>query len=86
MKALFYYLFGIITMLMVSLMLFNKYHVEYLDDYYINLLHTQYFDIYKIINKVLAVITIIYISAFAFRLGKGIEEKTKEPLLFNKDE
>ena len=51
MKSLFYFTFGVMVMLFTFVALFNAYAVEYLDDYYVDLLYSNYFDYWKIINK-----------------------------------
>ena len=84
MKSLFYFTFGIMVMLFTFVALFNTYAVEYLDSYYVDLLYSTYFNDWKIINKIIAIILILYISTFAFMLGKGV--KDKEPLFIDKNE
>ena len=84
MKSLFYFTFGVIAMLFTIIALFNTYAVEYLDDYYVDLLYSTYFNDWKMINKIIAIILILYISTFAFMLGKGINDK--EQLFIDKNE
>lgn len=84
MKSLFYFTFGIMVMLFTFIALFNTYAVEYLDDYYVDLLYSTYLDDWKIINKIISIILILYASTFAFMLGKGV--KDKESLFIDKNE
>lgn len=84
MKSLFYFTFGIMVMLFTFVALFNTYAVEYLDDYYVDLLYSTYFNDWKMINRIIAIILILYISTFAFMLGKGINDK--EQLFIDKNE
>lgn len=84
MKSLFYFTFGIMVMLFIFVALFNTYAVEYLDGYYVDLLYSTYFNDWKMINKIIAIILILYISTFAFMLGKGINDK--EQLFIDKNE
>lgn len=84
MKSLFYFTFGIMVMLFTFVALFNTYAVEYLDSYYVDLLYSTYFNDWKMINKIIAIILILYISTFAFMLGKGINDK--EQLFIDKNE
>lgn len=84
MKSLFYFTFGIMVMLFTFIALFNTYAVEYLDDYYVDLLYSTYFDDWKMINRIIAIILILYASTFAFMLGKGT--KDKESLFIDKNE
>lgn len=84
MKSLFYFTFGVMVMLFTFVALFNTYAVEYLDDYYVDLLYSTYFNDWKMINRIIAIILILYISTFAFMLGKGINDK--EQLFIDKNE
>lgn len=84
MKSLFYFTFGVMVMLFTFIALFNTYAIEYLDDYYVDLLYSTYFNDWKMINKIIAIILILYISTFAFMLGKGINDK--EQLFIDKNE
>lgn len=61
---LFYFIFGIITTILIAMILFAwKFHV-YLDDYYIELLFTKYHDIWK--YTYLSVALLFYISCNIF--------------------
>lgn len=84
MRSLFYFTFGIIIMLFVFTALFNTYAVEYLDDYYVDLLYSTYLNDWKMINTIVAAIFILYVLTFAFMLGKGV--KNNEPLFIDKNE
>lgn len=84
MRSLFYFTFGIIIMLFVFAALFNTYAVEYLDDYYVDLLYSTYLNDWKMINTIVAAILILYVLTFAFILGKGV--KDNEPLFIDKNE
>lgn len=84
MKSLFYFTFGIVVMLFTFIALFNTYAVEYLDDYYVDLLYSTYLDDWKIVNKIISIILILYVSTFTFMLGKGV--KDKESLFIDKNE
>ena len=84
MKSLFYFTLGIVVTLFTFVALFNTYAVEYLDDYYVDLLYSTYFNDWKIINKIISIILILYSSTFAFMLGK--EVKDKESLFIDKNE
>lgn len=82
MKTL-YFSFGAITMLFAIVILFNVYHAEFLDDYWINLLHNEYYEQWKRITYTIATLSIFSFIIWIYNLGKGTDKK--EPLLINKE-
>ena len=83
MKSLFYYLFGITTMLYAFVVLFDLLAPIYLDDYYLDVLATTYSKEWYYSNITVAAIMFIFITIWAFILGKGTSHEKKEKLLIN---
>lgn len=83
MKSLFYYLFGIATMLYAFVVLFDLWAPIYLDDYYLDVLATTYSKEWYYSNLTVAAIMFIFIIIWVFILGKGTSHEKKEKLLIN---
>ena len=86
MKSLFYYLFGIITVFYALIILFDLWAPIYLDDYYLDLLVTNYSKEWYYTNLAIASIMFIFIIIWVYNMGKGTNHEKKEPLLINKEE
>lgn len=86
MKATFYYLFGIVTMLYAFAILFDLYAPTYLDDYYVDLLVQNYSREWYSINIGIAVTTILFALIWVYNLGKGNNKSNNEPLLKPKED
>lgn len=86
MKALFYYLFGILSVLLCEIHIFNSYADIYLDDYYIELLYNVYPTQLIYINTIVSVLWSIFAIIFVFMLGRGTNHEKREPLLIKKEE
>ena len=80
MKALGYYLFGVISTLTVLVMFFNHYVDEFLDEYWLCLLYKEYTQEWFWSNIVITSICTMAILIWVFNLGKGIKDDEKEPL------
>ena len=82
-----YFLFGVLTTLFVFTSLFDAYHTEFLDDYWINLLHNEYYVIYQRTTFTIALLALSSSIIWIYNLGKGTRElEEKEPLLIKKEE
>ena len=86
MKSLFYYLFGIFTVLYALVILFDLWAPIYLDDYYLDLLTVNYSKEWYYTNVGVASIMFIFIMIWVFTLGKGTSHEKKEKLLINNKE
>lgn len=86
MRALFYYLFGIITALFGFVITFKLCYKEVVDDYYIQLLHQQYMDEYLAISAGITSIFLVCTWVFIYNLGKGTNNDKREPLFKKEDE
>ena len=85
MKSLFYFTFGIIIALYAFMVCFNLYAPVYLDDYYLDVLHTNYAKEWYYTNVGISSIAILWTAIWIFNLGKGTNHEKKEPLLTNKE-
>lgn len=81
MKALFYYLFGIVTALYVAVFCFDAYAPVFLDDYYLEKLTREYAREWYNVNMAIAIIGAVFALVWAWNLGKGTNHEKKEPLL-----
>ena len=86
MKSLFYYVFGIVTALLASLITFKLCYREFLDDYYIEMLHQHYWDVYLAIASGISILFLVLTWSWMYNLGKGTNHEKREPLLINKSE
>lgn len=80
MKALGYYLFGVISTLTALVMFFNHYVDEFLDEYWLCLLYKEYTQEWFWSNIVITSICTMTILIWVFNLGKGVKDDKKEPL------
>lgn len=86
MKSLFYYLFGIMTVLYAFVILFDLYAPVYLDDYYIDTLVQNYAQEWYYTNLTVAAVTILFVIVWIYNLGRGANHEKKEPLLTKEKE
>ena len=86
MKPLFYYLFGIITVLYAFVILFDLCAPVYLDDYYMDMLMQNYAQEWYYTNISVSAITIFFVLVWVYNMGRGTSHEKKEPLLINKEE
>ena len=86
MKALFYYLFGILSALLCGIHVFNSYADIYLDDYYVELLYNVYPTQLIYINTIVSVLWSIFAIIFVFMLGRSTNHEKREPLLIKEEE
>ena len=86
MKSLFYYLFGIMTVLYAFIVLFDLYAPVFLDDYYIDTLVQNYAQEWYYTNLTVSAVTIFFVIVWIYNLGRGTNHEKKEPLLINKEE
>ena len=84
MKNVFYYFFGIITALYAFMVLFNLYAPEFIDDYWLNVLYTEYAQEWYYISMTIGVLTTLCAAIWIYNLGRN--SNSKEPLLINKKE
>ena len=86
MKPLFYYLFGIMTVLYAFVILFNLYAPVYLDDYYMDMLMQNYAQEWYYTNISVSAIAIFFVLIWVYNMGRGTNHEKKEQLLINKEE
>lgn len=83
MKSLFYYLFGIITMLYLITVSFDYFAPIYLDDYYLDLLVIKYSKEWYYGNLIIAITMCVFTIIWVYTLGRGTSHEKKEKLLTN---
>lgn len=85
MKALFFYLFGIISALYAFVILFNLYGPEFIDDYWLDYLVINYPNLWYYSSFTISCILILFIIVFVYNLGKGTNYERKEKLLIDEN-
>ena len=75
----FYFIFGIITTILVCMMLFTYHFHVYLDDYYLDLIFTKYYKPWKYVYVGTAIL--FYICTMIAIYNIGIKNSIKEPLI-----
>lgn len=61
---LFYYLYGVISMLFIFMLLFDLYGPIYIDDYYMDILHIKYHDEWWYTNVGISTLVLMFSIIF----------------------
>lgn len=78
---LFHYIFGFMTALFIFSILFNLHCEEFIDDYWLNILHTYYAQEWYYTCLTIGALEIICTTIWIYNLGKGANELSREPLI-----
>ena len=82
MKSLFYFLFGVVCMLFAFAFTFDVYSINFVEDFYLDLLHTVYEQEYRYFNILVSSLFVSFLMVWVYNLGSG--SKQKERLITNK--
>lgn len=86
MKKLFYYLYGIITVLFVCAITFNQYCDEIIDSYYLDQLYTTYANEWNCTNTVISTLMIFFTLTWVYSLGKNANESINNKSIIKNEE